>query len=98
MSNGAEFETGGVAMDGHEVADSLARVMAIVCKTGSLASLGADEDFYDAGLTSLSSLTLLMELETEWDISIPDEEFIVARSARSLADLLDRLKDGAACA
>jgi acyl carrier protein len=85
-----------MGVDGVE--DSLARVMAIVCEMGSLASIGADEDFYDAGFTSLSSLTLLMQLETEWDVSIPDDEFIVARSARSLTGLLTRLTEGAACA
>ena len=38
-----------------------------------------------------------MQLETEWNVSIPDDEFIVARSARSLDELLTRLKDGAPC-
>ena len=98
MTNGEGRDTGGAVMETHAVDDSLKRVMAIVCEMGLLAEIGADEDFYDAGFTSLSSLTLLMQLEDEWNVSIPDEEFIVARSARSLADLLARLKDGAACA
>ena len=76
---------------------SLARVMAIVCETGPIASISADEDFYDAGFTSLRSLQLLMQLETEWNVSIPDDEFIVARSARSLDELLTRLRKGAPC-
>ncbi len=81
-----------------EAKDSLARVIAIVCETGPIASISADEDFYDAGFTSLKSLQLLLQLETEWNISIPDDEFIVARSARSLDELVTRLKDGASCA
>lgn len=81
-----------------EAEDSLARVIAIVCETGPIASISADEDFYDAGFTSLKSLELLLQLETEWNISIPDDEFIVARSARSLDKLVTRLKDGASCA
>ena len=85
-------------MNTYGVEESLARVTAIVCKIGPMTDLRPDEDFYDAGFTSLSSLTLLMELETEWDVSIPDDEFIVARSARSLAELLSRLKGGAVCA
>ncbi len=85
-------------MSTHGVEDSLARVISIVCKIGPMAELSPDDDFYDAGFTSLSSLTLLMELETEWDVSIPDDAFIVARSARSLAELLSRLKGGAVCA
>jgi acyl carrier protein len=81
-----------------ESKDSLARVIAIVCETGPIASISADEDFYDAGFTSLKSLQLLLQLESEWNISIPDDEFIVARSARSLDELVTRLKVGASCA
>jgi acyl carrier protein len=84
-------------MGAEEMTDSLARVIAIVCETGPLESITADEDFYDAGFTSLSSLKLLLQLETEWEVSIPDDEFIVARSARSLDELVSRLKDGLAC-
>ena len=66
-----------------EMTDSLARVMAHCVRDGAARETSApDEDFYDAGFTSLSSLKLLMQLETEWDVSIPDDEFIVARSAR----------------
>ena len=98
MTNGEERDRGGAVMETHPEDDSLARVMAIVCEMGPIQDITADEDFYDAGFTSLSSLKLLLQLETEWDVSIPDEEFIVARSARSLAELVARLKDGAACA
>ena len=81
-----------------DVQRPLTRVIAIVCETGSIDNISADEDFYDAGFSSMSSLMLLMQLETEWDVSIPDDEFVVARSARSLDHLLTRLKAGAACA
>jgi acyl carrier protein len=75
----------------------LARVMALVCETGHITAIAPDDDFYDAGFTSLTSLDLLLQLEAEWDVSIPDEEFIVARSARSLGALITRLKEGVPC-
>jgi acyl carrier protein len=75
----------------------LARVMALVCEKGQIADLAPDDDFYDAGFTSLTSLDLLLELEAEWDVSIPDEEFIVERSVRSLGALITRLKEGVPC-
>lgn len=81
-----------------EANESLARVIAIVCESGQIAGITADEDFYDAGFTSLKSLPLLLQLEDEWDVSIPDEEFIVARSARSLYELVARLKERVRCA
>ena len=76
----------------------LGLMVALVCETGQLGQLSPDEDFYDAGFSSLNSLQLLMRLESDWDVSIPDEEFISARSARALEQLVTRLKDGARCA
>lgn len=77
---------------------ALARVMTLVRETGRIGDITPDEDFYDAGFTSLRSLELLLQLEAEWDVTIPDEEFITARSVRSLGELLARLKEGASCA
>ena len=81
-----------------EATESLARIIAILCETGQIAGITADEDFYQAGFTSLKSLQLLLQLEAEWDIGIPDEQFIQARSARSLCEMIARLKDGVPCA
>lgn len=77
---------------------ALARAMTLVRETGRIGDITPDEDFYDAGFTSLRSLELLLQLEAEWDVTIPDEEFITARSVRSLGELLTRLKEGASCA
>ena len=79
-------------------AHPLARVTALVRETGGIGDIAPDEDFYDAGFTSLRSLELLLQLEAEWDVSIPDEEFIAARSVRSLGELIARLKEGSSCA
>ena len=47
-----------------ELTDStLQTVMEVVKRVGEIAELAPDQDFYDAGLTSLASLTLLLELE-----------------------------------
>jgi acyl carrier protein len=77
--------------------DTLARVMALVRDTGQVGEIGPDDDFYDAGFTSLRSLELLLQLEAEWNVSIADEEFVAARTVRSLGALLDRAREGAPC-
>lgn len=77
---------------------ALTRVMTLVRETGHISDITPDEDFYDAGFTSLRSLELLLQLEAEWDVNIPDEQFIAARSVRSLGELITRLKEGASCA
>ena len=71
------------------------QVLRIVCDVGDLGELKADEDFYDAGFSSLGSLQLLLELESTFGLAIPDEEFINARSAQALHDLVIRLQRGA---
>jgi acetyltransferase-like isoleucine patch superfamily enzyme/acyl carrier protein len=44
-----------------------------------------DEDFYNAGLTSIMVLPLLVELEEKFQISIPEDQFLEARTIRQLA-------------
>jgi acyl carrier protein len=70
----------------------LEHVVAIVCKVGKISGIGPDEDFYEAGFSSISALELLLELETAYVVSIPDDWFIAARSIRSLCKMIDRLK------
>lgn len=65
---------------------------AIVCRIGKIAAVAADDDFYDAGFSSINALELLLELETNYDISIPDDDFIQARTITALRDMIDRLK------
>ncbi len=68
-------------------------VVDIVCNIGGLAGLVPDEDFYAAGFSSIRALQLLMELETRFDVNIPDDEFIKARTASELARMLDRVRE-----
>ena len=58
-------------------------IVDIVCKVGKISGIGPDEDFYEAGFSSISALELLLELETAYVVSIPDDWFIAARSIRS---------------
>jgi len=69
----------------------LQELIAIVCGVGSLKDLKPDEDFYAAGFSSIRALQLLMELESRYDVSIPDDDFIGARRASDLQTLLNRL-------
>lgn len=51
-----------------------------------------DQDFYDAGVTSVMALPLLMELEGRFEISVPDDQFIPARTARQLHSVVSEIK------
>jgi len=54
-----------------------ARLRKILLERGDLDispdSLADDADLYDAGLSSLATVNLLMAVEAEFDIEIPDE-------------------------
>jgi acyl carrier protein len=64
----------------------------IICRVGNLQKCGPDDDFYDSGLTSVLALPLLLDLEGEFGVTIPDERFLAARSARSLQQMISDLK------
>jgi acyl carrier protein len=40
----------------------------------SIANLANDADLYDAGLTSMAMVKLMLAVEVEFDISIPDAD------------------------
>jgi acyl carrier protein len=71
----------------------LDRITAVICSVGKLTHVEPDADFYEAGLSSINALELLLELETTFDASIPDDEFITARTPRALATIIGRLKE-----
>jgi acyl carrier protein len=50
-----------------------------------------DQDFYEAGVTSVQSLPLLLELEERFHVTIPDDQFVAARSARRLSEMIQDL-------
>ena len=63
---------------------SLEGVLAILRETLG-ADVGPTEDFYDAGMTSIMTLPLLLEIEKQFGVTIPEDEFLDARTAQDLA-------------
>jgi acyl carrier protein len=74
------------------MSDDLQRITAIVCEVGKISGIGPDDDIYDAGFSSINALQLLLELESAFEVSIPDEEFINTRSPRALHAVIGRMK------
>ena len=71
---------------------TLDKVLEVIRNTGSLKALAPTQDFYDAGLTSVASLTLLLDLEEKFNISIPDDRFIECRTAEAVSNLIGELQ------
>lgn len=66
-------------------------ISAVVIRVGNIPAVGADEDIFQAGMSSVNALQLLLELETAFDVAIPDDEFVVARTPRDLQRVIARL-------
>lgn len=71
---------------------SLDAVIAVIENLSGLQQLTPDRDFYEAGLSSVQALPLLMDLEDRFGLSIPDDRFILTRTASSVAALLTDLQ------
>lgn len=76
------------------MAAKLEEISAIVCRVGKLESVRPVEDFYAAGFSSVHALDLLLELESACSVSIPDDDFISARTPEALHRLVTRLQSG----
>ena len=70
--------------------DDLDRIMLIVRDVGKIAEIQPDEDIFEAGFSSINVLQLLVELETALEVSIPDDQFIKARSPRELFAVVEQ--------
>jgi acyl carrier protein len=68
------------------------QITAIVRRVGKLPALQPAEDFYAAGFSSLNALELLIELETQCGVSIPDERFVASRTPCDLHAVIDQLR------
>ncbi|PWT78848.1 MAG: hypothetical protein C5B58_14640 [Acidobacteria bacterium] len=66
----------------------LSGVIEILSGIGNVSGLSPDQDFYDAGITSVMSLPIILEVEDRYNISVPDELFIKCRTARELAKVI----------
>ena len=76
-----------------EVIDSeMDAILEIIKRVSGLATVTPDEDFYDAGVASVQALPLLLDLESEFSVTISDEQFLAARSARALHQMIAVLR------
>ena len=66
----------------------------ILCRLLSLESILEDQDIYQAGLTSIMVLPLLAEIEDTFQLTIPDADFLDARTPRALAQTIHQLRGG----
>jgi acyl carrier protein len=69
------------------------RVIHLVCQAGRIDSVASDQDIYQAGFSSIRVLELLLALEEEFGIKIPDKDFITARTPKDIAALIERLRE-----
>ena len=69
------------------------RVIQLISRIGGVPLLTPDTGIYEAGFSSLRVLELLLALEDEFGITIPDQDFITARTPRDIAGLLERLQE-----
>jgi acyl carrier protein len=73
--------------------DDVAVILDIISKVGGVQNLGPDQDFYDAGISSVTALPLLMELESRFSITLPDDRFVQARTAGALQKIVADLRN-----
>ena len=83
-----------MALTADETNTILPGVIEILSQTGKLDQLSPDEDFYDAGITSVMALPILLDIEDRYEVSIPDSVFVSARTANALAEIIAGLRQG----
>ncbi len=66
----------------------------MIQRIGGISHLEACQDFYEAGFTSVLALPLLIEIEERFQISVPDGEFVNARTPQALEQLIASLERG----
>ena len=72
--------------------NELAPILDTITEIGGITVQSPESDFYDAGVTSVMALPILIELETRFNVTIPDDQFISARTPRALCEIINRLK------
>jgi acyl carrier protein len=69
------------------------RIIQLISQVGGIGSVDPDAGIYEAGFSSVRVLELLLALEDEFGVSIPDKDFMAARSPRQISELIDRLRE-----
>jgi acyl carrier protein len=76
-----------------ELSNRIILVVARVAKVKDPNAIASDKDLYrDIGVKSTAALDLLLSLEEEFNVTIPDQAFGDARTVSSLADLIEGLR------
>ena len=68
-----------------ESPEILCEILKIICSVMGTEGLNPDDNFYDAGMTSIMALPLLIEVEDRFHINIPQEQFLEMHTARTLS-------------
>jgi acyl carrier protein len=97
LSATASFQYGRLKkmLDCAALTDRVAAIVRQVMPGQSLpASLASDADLYDAGLTSMAMVKLMLAVEVEFDIAIPDADLHPDnfRSIAAVEALVSRLR------
>jgi acyl carrier protein len=82
-------------LDRADMTSRLAEIVRqVMPEKSALAGLAGDTDLYGAGLTSMAMVKLMLSVEVEFDISIPDEDLHPDnfRSIGAIEALVGRLK------
>lgn len=77
----------------NEIEDRVRRIVHDLLEGVSPAALHCDADLFDLGLTSLSLVRLMLETESAFAITFPDEALMPAnfRSVRKITDLVEAI-------
>jgi acyl carrier protein len=69
------------------------RVIELISQVGGVNSVVPDGSIYDAGFSSVRVLELLLALEQEFGVTIPDKDFMTARTPREIFGLIEHLQE-----
>jgi acyl carrier protein len=69
------------------------RIIQLISQVGGIDSVAPDASIYEAGFSSVRVLELLLALEDEFGVKIPDKDFMAARTPRQISGLLDSLRE-----
>ena len=80
-------------MTREELSNRVAGVVARIAKIKDPSAIPGDGDLYrDIGVKSTAALDLLLSLEEEFSVSIPDQDFGEARTVQLLVNLIGDLR------
>jgi acyl carrier protein len=69
------------------------RIIQLVSQIGGIDSVEPEASIYEAGFSSVRVLELLLALEEEFCVSIPDKDFMAARTPQQISGLIESLRE-----